>query len=119
MLNDKTLKALKKIITDELDPIKTPIAKIEEDMKEIKDIKKMVVDLREEVEAQNEGHTNEIKRLKEENEYLTQRMNAMEQYSMKPEVIMNGIKEEDDEDDDDLKKKVMEISKSLGAPLME
>lgn len=106
MLNSFKL-MLKQSIQELADELK---GKIEDSTKEIKQQISQVT-------ADTEEMKEEILELKEENTLLTQRVMKLEQYSRKPNVIINGIPMVEEETGEQLRSAVIDIAKKMQVTL--
>lgn len=106
--------SMKKLLNNFKEEIKTTISDAKDELKEeIGIIKEKVIAL----ENNNEEVKKEIDNLRAENYHLRVRMQELEDYSRKDNIVIHGIVEETDETDEDLVGKVIELGKSLGVPL--
>lgn len=111
-MNEDTLKkVMDKMLNAMKEEIKEAIEKSSEELK--KEIGNINVRL-DKIEQENQEAWEEIDDLKSENENLKERMQQMEDYSRRDNVIINGIKEDENETEEELTEKVKELGLSLG-----
>ena len=90
-------------------------------MKKLEEIQRAIVSSKEEVLSELTGKIslleekleNEVESLRTENVYLRTRIDELEQYGMKNDVIIRGVKDEKDETCEALIEKTKEIAKKL------
>jgi len=58
-----------------------------------------------------------MEELKIEIDELKQRINEMDQYHRKQDIIISGLEEKEQETEEDLLETIQEVAKSLGVPL--